>query len=87
LFTHLVFLRNLLSSTKDDTSRKRDVNEIDDYRQRLLTTQKFDRDRDKLIQKQRSSKSFSLVVFEFVDVFVIVQNCFQNNLFLNYLID
>ncbi len=28
-FTHLAFLRNLLSSTRDNTSRKRDVSKID----------------------------------------------------------
>jgi hypothetical protein len=38
------------------------------YREHSLTTQKFDRDRGKLIQKQRPPKSFSPVVFGFVDV-------------------
>jgi hypothetical protein len=38
------------------------------YREHSLTTQKFDRDRGKLVQKQRSPKSFSPAVSGFVDV-------------------
>jgi hypothetical protein len=37
--THLAFLRNLLSPTRDDTPRRRNVSEIDDYVNILLRIQ------------------------------------------------
>ncbi len=39
--THLAFLRNLLSPTRGDTPRRRDVSETDDYMSKVIHSSSY----------------------------------------------